>query len=201
MADRVRSLGVVLRRVLDVLWYLLLALGAAAILAFAGFLAAGGHVRADVPVAFRLQPGASLTGPGRLVSLTGLSGTLHTRASPLAAAGILLFAVLGWGLALFGLWQLRVVLRDALGGVPFGPESARRIELIGVAIIALDLVRGCALLAGALWARDHIHLARVSFPVTFPVQVTTLVAGLLVIALAEVFRIGHSLQQDRDLTI
>jgi hypothetical protein len=33
------------------------------------------------------------------------------------------------------------------------------------------------------------------------VQVTALVAGLLVIVLAEVFRIGYALQQDQDLTI
>lgn len=102
---------------------------------------------------------------------------------------------------LFGLRQLRLVLRDALNGVPFGPASARRIELIGVAIIGVDLVRAVALLAGELWARSHVHLPQVSFPVTFPVQLMTLVAGLLVIVAAEVFRVGYALQQDRDLTI
>lgn len=201
MSGRAVKLGGVLRWILDAAWYLLLAGGGLVVLGFIVFLILGGHLKAEVPVTFRTQPAGSLTGPARGIELTDLSGTLRTRASPLAAAAILIFAVAGWGLVLFGLRQLRVVIRDALAGAPFTGANARRIELIGLTVVAADLVRAVAYLAGELWARNHVHLTRISFAVTFPVQVTVLVAGLLVIVLAEVFRIGHALQQDQDLTI
>jgi hypothetical protein len=142
MSSRALKLAGVLRWVLDAAWYLLLVGGGLAVLGFIVFLILGGHVQADVPVPFHTQPGASLTGSERGVTLTDLSGTLRTRASSLAAAAILIFVVVGWGLVLFGLRQLRAVIRDALAGVPFTGASARRIELIGLTIVVADLTAG-----------------------------------------------------------
>lgn len=200
MSQRVGAVGVAVRWVLDGLWYLLLAAGGLGLVAMVVILVRGGHVQGEIPVAFR-SPVTDGGDSSAATSITGLSGTLKMPVSAATAAVILGFVVIELGWALFALRQLRLLVTDVLAGSAFAPQNARRVALLGLTVVGAELVRAVAVLTGSLWARAHADLPHVAFQVTFPVQPGALAAGLLIVVLAGVFRLGSALQEDRDLTI
>jgi hypothetical protein len=183
------------------LWYLLLAAGGIGLLTMIVILARGGHVRAEIPVAFQEQAPNGAADSTSAASLTDLTGTLKVPVSATVAAVILGFVVIELGWALFALRQLRLLLTDVLAGSAFAPQNARRVGLLGVTIVGAELVRALAVFVGSWWARGHADHPHVAFQITFPLQPGALAAGVLVMVLAGVFRLGRALQEDQDLTI
>jgi hypothetical protein len=181
---------------LDVVSWCLPVVGAVAVLMTGMLLATGRRAEVQLPVALILH-GASA---GAASIATG-TGTLSIRASAGVAAAVLLVLLAVLALILLVVRQLRALVADIGAGTPFGPDSARRVRLIGAAIVAADAGRALVVLVASLWAGAHVHLPGLAFAVSFPLQVTPLGAGLLLIVLAEVFRRGSALQQDHDLTI
>lgn len=197
----VRRDGVVLLRLLDVLCYAVLAGALAAALVVAVVLARGAHPRVNFPVGFTVRGGsggADATGPARMM---GAGGQLSVSASPELVVVPLAFVVVGLGLVLAVLSQVRALLMAAVAGAPFEAGSSRRVRLVGVAIICGEMIRALAVLVGSWWARAHVHVPGLAFRTTFPLQLDVLGIGLFVVALAEVFRVGAVLQREHDLTV
>lgn len=193
--------GVVLLRLLDVLCFAVLVAAVAAGVVVVVVLARGAHPRVSFPVGFAVcggSGGEDATGPARVMDA---GGQLSVAASPELVVMALAFAVVGLGLVLAVLRQVRALLTAAIAGAPFGGGSARRVRLIGVAIICGELIRALAVLVGSWWARAHVHVPGLSFRASFPLQLGVLGIGVLVVALAEVFRVGAALQQEQDLTV
>lgn len=199
---RARQAGTLIRRLLDLLSVALLAGGGIATAVIVAALARGRHPRLDVPVDVSVRAGGSVPHPAAgSVTVLDAAERLSIAAPPITIAAALVFGLVVLGLALMALRQLRALVADAAAGTPFGERSPQRIRLIGIALIVADLARGLAGLAGSAWVRSHVALPEGSVRLDFPLDVWALCAGLLIVLLAEVFRVGAALQRDHDLTI
>lgn len=191
-AGRLRPLAVLL----DVVSWCLPVVGLGAGLMMVFLLVTGHRAQVQLPVAFILRGPSA----GAASVATG-AGTLSVRAPAPIAAAVLLVVIAVTGLILLVVRQLRALVADVAAGTPFGPRSARRVRLIGAAVVAADVGRALTVLLASLWASAHVHLPGLAFAAGFPIEVTPLGAGLLLIVLAEVFRRGSALQLDHDLTV
>ena len=111
-----------------------------------------------------------------------------------------------WACIVIGLLQLRRVLTNISAATPFPRDNPRRIRLVGWAILgtaATNLLidasmfaylRATTTVAGRLPA-----IPTTAWIVDFPLG--TILAGVAVLILAEIFRVGADLQDEQALTI
>jgi uncharacterized membrane protein len=104
-------------------------------------------------------------------------------------------------LALFVLGQLRAVFRTLRDGRPFEPANAARIRWIGLAVIAGEIGRAAAVYFANFHAMTHFSANGLRFDARPDLNLFTVAHGLIILALAEVFRTGTRLDEDQSLTI
>lgn len=189
---------------LDVVWWV--GLVAVAIGVPVLGVAAVAHVRLRISVpAFVSLPASSyrILGAGRdaHANLHDITAQLTLSGSTVAVLVALAVITLGAGLGLLIVYQLRRLLAELRTGRPFTAANARRATLVGVALGISELLRATVLFAGSWWTSRHLHATGVGLHAGFPVRVEVLVAGVLLVLFAEVFRLGALLQHDHDLTI
>jgi hypothetical protein len=185
-----------------------------------------GPVHGDVlgqPAAFGLQPDANgQAEPG--LYLRAFSGNVAVTVTRPAGA-VELFKAYGLPVlliylvffaALFEL--LRRLFRNVGSGQSFTQQSVRLVQIAGGSLIVFSLVTAIAesWFAYAMYGylAEHAQIAISGTPVQlppaqrppwlghgFPLHRSAFFAGLLVLALAEVFRQGLALQRDSDLTV
>jgi hypothetical protein len=175
------------------------------------------------PASVALQPAADGEGESALV-LRALDGNVAATVQQPAGA-IELFKAYGlpvllvYALFFAALFELlRRLFRNVGSGHSFTPQSVRLVQIVGGSLIAFSLVSAIAegWFAYAMWGYlvDHAQIAVSGTPVQlppahrppwlghgFPLHRPAFFAGLLVLALAEVFRQGLALQRDSDLTV
>ena len=104
-----------------------------------------------------------------------------------------------WLLILHRLKGFTASLRS---GRPFVEENGRRLRTIGLAVVgmwAVTVLTGAAVHA---YARGHFVLEEQgSIALGFDVNPLMLFVGLMLLVIAEVFRIGTRLQEEQDATI
>jgi hypothetical protein len=111
-----------------------------------------------------------------------------------------------WACVVVVLVQLRGVLRNLPSRTPFPRDNIRRIRVIGWTILAAAMVSLLIDLVAVALMRVAVTVAGRPAEVPLPLLVAefplgTLLAGLAVILLAEIFRAGADLQDDQALTI
>ncbi|MHB2023817.1 MAG: DUF2975 domain-containing protein [Mycobacteriales bacterium] len=191
----------VVKAALDVAWFVLLVGSVMAAGVIIAAMALGAHPYLDFPVAFAIHGTYAVAGSGQHASVVGAGGQLRLRPPVEVVALGLVFVAAGIAFALVVLAQLRALVGQALAGSPFGTGAARRVRLIGVAIVVMEATRALVVLAGSAWARSHVSGPGLSFRASFPLDLAVVGLGVLVAALGEVFPIGEALQADHDLTI
>ncbi len=93
------------------------------------------------------------------------------------------------------IFRLRQVFATLILGDPFRPENVGRLRIVGLALIALELV-GYVVRLALVWA-----IPERSKHLDFTVNLSGWFAILVVFVLAEVFREGARLRRDAELTI
>jgi hypothetical protein len=175
------------------------------------------------PASFALHPGASPQAESTL-SLRAFNGNLDVSVGRAAGLVELLkkygFPVLLVYFAFFAvLFELiRRLFRNVGRGESFTAQSVRLVQIVGGALIVFALVSAIAesWFAYAIYGYfvEHTQVAVSGAPVQLPAAAAPpwlwyespfgspeFLAGLLVLALAEVFRQGLALQRDSDLTV
>jgi hypothetical protein len=132
----------------------------------------------------------------------------HARASmsfrpPSKAAVVMLltFVATMLGLLLWVIGQLRAVLRTLRDRRPFAPENASRIRGVGYAIIVLEFARTALVFGTNSYAMAHFSANGIRFDARPDFNLFALIHGLIILAIAEVFRAGTRLDEDQSLTI
>ena len=195
--------------ILNVAWYgLALGLVLAICLLFAPALPDLNKMEMDVPISFTLD--------GRAFHVTPDSGEIdHARLDNLHGTGRLSFpppsgmvlASAAGGLALFLavlMWivgELRAVFRDVRDGQPFAPANAARVRHIGYAVIGGEVARAALGYVGGLYSVAHFQPEGLRFEARADISVLTIVLGLVIFVIAEVFRAGTRLEEDQTLTV
>jgi len=119
---------------------------------------------------------------------------LDNKATPqLVTAGVAAFTVYTV-VVLVIVERLRRIFATLTAGDPFHPENVRRLRVIGLMLIALEVVRYPVALA-KLWLFPHAD------GLSFSPNPTAWFAVLVVFVLAEVFREGARLRREAELTI
>jgi hypothetical protein len=111
-----------------------------------------------------------------------------------------------WACVILVLVQLRGVLASLSPQAPFPRENVRRMRVIGGGILAAAAVELLAGVAVVTFMRTMVTVA--GRPADVPVELAlaefplgTILGGLAVIFLAEIFRKGADLQDEQSLTI
>jgi hypothetical protein len=109
--------------------------------------------------------------------------------------------LIGALVALYGVLLVRNPLRDVGAGQPFGPTNARRLRILGVLFLVVGVLRPAVEYAlGSLVLSRIVSVEPVlSPPLAF--QRDAIVAGLLLLVLAQVWRHGSELEEDQSLTV
>lgn len=105
-----------------------------------------------------------------------------------------------FGTFLLVTFQLKKIFSNFTRKEPFTLSNSKRIRLIGIILIASSLIN---FLFGIFYT-NYINTnfqwnERVSF--TQSLDVSTILMGLLIMILAEIFRLGTELQEEKNLTI
>jgi hypothetical protein len=104
-------------------------------------------------------------------------------------------------LAIYVIYLMRGVLRRVKDGDPFSGHNVRSLQIIGTLLLAIGLL-GPALeyaIVRSLLARMVLQGVELGAPID--IQGNTVLAGLLVLVLAGVFRHGGDLERDQALTV
>lgn len=191
----------ILKGVLDLAWYVVLIGSVLAVEFLVAENARGARRYVDFPVAFTLHGAHAVTGTSDRASIVQAVGQLTIQPPAELAVVGLVFALVGAAFILAVLHQLRSLVADAMAGSQFGTRSARRVRLIGIAIVVVEVIRALGMLTGSLWAQSHVRSPGLSFRAAFPINLEVVGLGILVVLLAEVLRQGSGLHADHDLTV
>ena len=104
----------------------------------------------------------------------------------------------------FILWivtQLREVFRTLSRGRPFVAENSRRIRWVGLAVLIGEFVRAILLFFFSLYTSQHFTINGVRFIASADLSGITIMSGLAILVIAEVFREGTRLEEDQSLTM
>ena len=104
--------------------------------------------------------------------------------------------------------QLRTFLRTAVEGEPFEPMNIKRIRVIGWTLLTATVLKVLLAAIFVFYLKNPVMVSGSSAPLywrsisdLFESQLTVIVLGLLVLVIAEIFRIGSALKEDQELTI
>jgi hypothetical protein len=198
------SMVAVLRTFLTLAWYLV-AVGAPAVAALnvlfvsttwpLSVLRVSGSVSSELKVPVRvdrgLPPLEEITG---LVAVETLPTGVALGCTALWLAGVLLWLPV--------IWQLRRLTEAILRKGPFLPENIRRLGRLGATIIVVSFLGSTVAMLTSGLAATAVPAGSGSFSAElWSMPVTGVFLGLVMVALAEVFRVGLDLRDDNELTI
>lgn len=203
--DPISSLLVVL---LNVGWYgVALVLTLTACLAVVSAFDRVRNAEIDIPVSFSVDARAlPVSAPSLGVEaprIENVRGSL--KFSPPATAAVVAPAffvlIITLAVALFVLGQLRALFRTLRDGQPFAPANATRIRWIAFVVIAGELARAAAVFFANSYAMTHFSVNGLRFDARPDLNIFTIIHGLIILAIAQVFRTGTRLNEDQTLTI
>ena len=202
-----RSIASFIRFVLDVAWWLVVVslglLTGLLVLSFCVNLE-GQRLTMNLPVALELNApvhytSASAYPDGRIEKLRGNLRFPIRQGAFLTVSMFLIVLLLG--LLLWVLTQLRQVFRSLSRGQLFIPENARRIRWVGFSVIFGELARAAVLYFWSYYTSQHFTANGLRFVAATDFNGITIVGGLAILVIAEVFREGTRLHEDQSLTI
>lgn len=199
------SLASFMKLVIDVPYYFLLVV-LPVIFAGALWMMLTGHigsVQFETPVRFQLDAGSHpfVTSQRDIqdVSITQAHGTLLFRGGG-SRMGIawtgLGYGIISMGIALFVLNRLRAIFRTLRDQNPFVAPNASRIRLIGIVLVMGPLASTGL---GAWYAErvtKEISVAGLTLSADWSVNTWVIFSGLILLMLAEVFRLGADMKGD-----
>jgi DUF2975 family protein len=164
------------------------------------------NVTMAIPVSVRFDdPTLRASAPALGIAqaqLLDLTGTLRfpPRWGAFFVANLVL-AICTFGLALWVLGLLRSLVRSVRAGHPFAAANAGRVRAIGWAVIVGEMARASLVYFENHYAMTHFAVQSLQFVARPHISVFAIGHGLIILALAEVFRVGTRLDEDQSLTI
>ena len=131
-----------------------------------------------------------------------LRGNLRFPARPgvfLTVSVAVVFLMLAYLLGIVA--ELREVFRSLRQGRPFSMANAYRIRRLGFAVLFGELGRAAVVYCWSDYTSRYFVADVLRFPASMDLNLFTLVGGLTVLVLAEVFRQGARLQEEQSLAI
>jgi hypothetical protein len=200
-----RSIASFTKFVLDMTWWVVaISLGLLVILLVCStFLELhGDNLTMSLPVAVQFDAPIHSVGGETNAHFEKLRGNLRFPArkgvflSASVAVVLLMLAYLFWIVT-----QLRNVFRSLSRGLPFILANARRIRWVGLAVIFGEFGRAAIVYCWSYYTSLHFVAGGLHFSSSADLNPITIVGGLAILVIAEVFQQGAQLQEDQSLTI
>ena len=162
--------------------------------------------RIDIPVSFDVDARAiQVSAPALGVAAAEIQHVRGSMSFPpptrASVTGPLAFVALMLALVLWVLGQLVAVFRTLRDRQPFVPDNAIRIRRIGYAVIGGELARTGLIFFSNSYAMTHFSAEGLRFDARPDISLIAIVHGLIILAIAEVFRAGTRLHEEQSLTI
>ena len=158
------------------------------------------HVQGSPGIAFQYDPKEEGRSPsaGNFRIHGSLRFPAQKGAFLAANAAILIFF---FGLLLWVLGQLRAIFRTLRDGQPFVPANATRLRQIAFAVIGGELARAAFAFFENYYAMTHFVAEGLRFDARPDLNVLAVLNGLIILVVAEVFRVGTHLDEEQSLTV
>jgi hypothetical protein len=201
------SLASGLKVALDIFWFLTIAgLCISVGLAVLGVTTHGKTPgRMNIPVLAEIDPGCySISAPDFGISgaeLQDVEAELRFRPSGKLLVLFAGYLAAAFGIVLVVLFQLRRIMATLAAGSPFVAANAWRIRFIGWAVIIGEVVSSSVEMLGQVIIKNSFQATGITFQWTYNMSVQTLFWGFVLIALAEVFRLGVEMREEQSLTV
>ena len=143
--------------------------------------------------------GVGFWGPGLVIGVPWESLAPAQWRSYLLSAG--LPGIVGTGLILYAVGQIRSILREAGANSPFTPANAHRIRKAGLAVLFSATVKAFRDVCFSNFVAANVAVPGVNVAYRSDLGLSTAFLGLMILAVAEVMRHGVKLQEDQDLTV
>lgn len=153
------------------------------------------------PEAFEVFPGED--GNARAVTIERAVAQLSVEGVSARRMAIgLVFTGVFWVFLFVALRQLRAIFRTLKAGDPFVPENARRIRFLAFTIIAFQLLyRGALFWMYFAFVLNQFGISGVRLRPLFDPNGAVIFAGLVLLVIAEVFRVGADMKAEQELTV
>ena len=170
------------------------------------WLQLGDNTAIDIPVSFNVDARTvQVSAPALGVEAAKIQHVRGSMSFPppssASVAGPMALVAVMLALLLWVLSQLVAVFRTLRDGRPFVPDNATRIRRIGYAVIVGELARAALVFSANSYAMNHFSATGLHFDARPDLNLFPIVHGLLILAIAEVFRAGTRLDEDQSLTI
>ena len=112
-----------------------------------------------------------------------------------------LVLILAIGVLLWLATELKRVLRKVRDGKPFAPSNATRVRRIGWVVVVGEFVRAAIVYLENSYAATHFTAEGLRFTARADFSMFAILEGLIILVIAEVFRVGTRLDEDQPLTV
>lgn len=116
-------------------------------------------------------------------------------------AALWTYMAAGVALTLLFLHHLRRTFQRVRSGAPFDGTNAVRLRWLGILALALALLKGVSEFVMSLVVRGGLISERLEVPLGLSVDGSLVFFGLVLLALAEIFRRGAQLEEEQSLTV
>ncbi len=197
-----RSLVSLLKLVINIAYFGSIALGAIVVLAIVLILVLRpANMSLGLPAQFDIDPSvydvAPLEDDGREVVIEKAQGQVRiTGVTPWQVFQGLALAALGLAVAAFALAQFRGIFRTLSAREPFVQANVRRIRVLGLLLMFGEVARAGVVWLSAFGVARAFTATGIRFRADFQPSTTMILAGALLLVLAEVFREAASMKRD-----
>jgi hypothetical protein len=197
-----------LKLLLDLLFWVGLFFGVAFLFSSVLFVATGQSAKLDVnlPVRFQLDEASYQVRSDRL----GVeAGTIHKARGELKfknpgggfVAAFVAWPLLQLAILLIVLYQLRKLFAALAAKVPFDVANARRVRLMAFAILVGQAIGGLMTLGFTSQLKNSFATEGVTLTPAPNFNLGLIIFALVLLVIAEVFRIGAEMKAEQDLTV
>jgi hypothetical protein len=104
-------------------------------------------------------------------------------------------------LLLLTLYQLRRICQRVRAGAPFDPDNAVRLRSVGVLLCLITLLNGVAQFLTSTAVHNGLTDGTIDVQRGFHLNGAVIIVGLVLVALAEIFRRGAELETEQALVV
>lgn len=123
---------------------------------------------------------------------------------PVPQALVLPFFIMTLGIACLGMWvfySLRKIIQSVKDGNPFSVNNGKRLRIIAFSMMGIEIIGAFAGLIKMLYILPRLDFESVKIHSIIHISPHVIIAGLVILVIAEAFRIGAEMKDEQELTI
>ena len=106
-----------------------------------------------------------------------------------------------FGLILWIVYSLRKIVQSVRQKNPFTSTNGKRLRIIAFSMVGIELIRGLADLTKMLYLEPRLHFETILIRSDISISLGVIIAGLVILVIAEAFRIGAEITEEQELTV